>query len=176
MFLDKYKYSKRTKEETTKVIIASIVESIQNAEKDRQQCLFNIINRGRYELTENDENNARSELIVENEKMKIAPLLTQFGIPIHFKVLSVCLKEIVSISKQFPKELIMKYMNWRGKETQVVQIPVCRNKKIFLAMNNRTSFLDELPMNIKGGSKNITIGEVVPWIMERLEVSMRMYS
>jgi hypothetical protein len=168
-FLDEYKYGKRKKEETTKVIIAPIVELIQNAEKDTQQYLFNIVNKSRYESTENDENDVRSELIVEKEKMKIAPLLTQFGIPIHSKVLSVCLKEIVSISKQFPKESIMKYTNWMGKETQVVQIPVCGNKKSFLAMNNhRTRFLDELPMNIKGGNMNITNGEVVHWIMERL--------
>ncbi len=68
MFLDDYKYGKRTKEETNKVIIASIVESIQNAEKDRQRCLFNIVNRGSYKITENDDNDARSELIVEKAK------------------------------------------------------------------------------------------------------------
>ncbi len=67
-FLDDYKYGKRSKEETNKVIIASIVESIQNAEKDKQRCLFNIVKRSRYESTENDESDARSELIVDKEK------------------------------------------------------------------------------------------------------------
>jgi hypothetical protein len=68
MFLDEYKYGKRTKEGNTKVIIVLIVESIQNAEKDRQLFLFNIENRSSYESTENDDNDARSELIVEKEK------------------------------------------------------------------------------------------------------------
>jgi hypothetical protein len=35
-------------------------------------------------------------------------------------------------------------------------------------MNNRTRFLDELPMNTKGGNTNITNQEVVHWTMERL--------
>jgi hypothetical protein len=35
-------------------------------------------------------------------------------------------------------------------------------------MNNRTRFVDESPMNINSGSTNITNGEVVHWIMERL--------
>jgi hypothetical protein len=68
MFLDKYKYGKRTKEDMTKVIIALIVESIQNAEKDRKRCLFNIVNRISYKTTENDDNDARSVLKVEKEK------------------------------------------------------------------------------------------------------------
>jgi hypothetical protein len=62
----------------------------------------------------------------------------------------------------------MKYTNWRGKQTQVVPIPVFSNRKTFLAMNNRTKFIDELPMNIKGGNNNISNSEVVHWVIERL--------
>ena len=56
----------------------------------------------------------------EDQKMRIAPLLTQFEIPLQPKVLSVVLQEIVQIHNRFPNESILQYSNWNGKTTRVV--------------------------------------------------------
>ena len=99
--------------------------------------------------------------------MKVAPLLTQFGIPLYPNVLNVCLKEIVRLSRMFPKYNLMKYTNWNGKDTQLIKIPICTTQKSFLTMNHRTGFIDDLPKNIRGGNETIREEDVVSWILER---------
>jgi hypothetical protein len=45
LFLDDYKNGERSRKETSKVIIALIVESIKHLEKQRHQCLINVMRR-----------------------------------------------------------------------------------------------------------------------------------
>jgi hypothetical protein len=171
LFIDDYKNGKRSREETSKVIIVLIVKSIKQSVKERHQCLINVMSRHRCTSQNNeyDENEANeSELIPEKDKrMKVAPFLTWFKIPLHKEVLSICLKVIVAISKVLQGENITTYTNWRDNQTNVVAIPIWTTKKSFMAMNNKTQFLDYLPLNAKGGKEDVTNQDVVHWILER---------
>jgi hypothetical protein len=168
LFLDDYKNGKRSREETSKVIIALIVESIQQSEKEQQHCLLNIVKNSQTDKHDENQECNKSELVKDKDKkMKVAPFLTQFGIPLHKEILSICLKEIVQVSKAFPKENIMSYTNWKGNKTNVVTILICTSKKSFMSMNNRTRFLDNLPCSVRGEKEEVSNDDVVQWILER---------
>ena len=98
-----------------------------------------------------------------------APLLMHFGIPLKTKVLSVCLKEIVSLSEMFPNENIMNVTYYNGKQSKVIAIPVCSSRQTFMNMNRKSGFLDNLPNDIRGErNKELTNEQVVHWIIELL--------
>ena len=63
-FLNDYKYGKRSREETTKVIVACIVESIETSQQQRHKCLSNVING--IPSTKDDDD----EVLQKNPKMK----------------------------------------------------------------------------------------------------------
>ena len=77
--------------------------------------------------------------------MKLAPVLTQLGIPLNAKVLNVLVKEIMTISHKFPEENIMICNTWKDQTNQLVNIPVCKIKKTFDRINRLRRFIYSLP-------------------------------
>ena len=59
-----------------------------------------------------NENKVLHKQLIENGeyRIKLAPALTQLGIPLNEKVLNILQKEIVTISNKFPEENIIMYI------------------------------------------------------------------
>ena len=60
-------------------------------------------------------------------------------------------------------------MNWKGKCTHLVQLPVCKSKESFVRMNQKKRFVDNLPMQLICRKNNdVSVSSAAGWIMKRL--------
>eukprot|EP00559_Dactyliosolen_fragilissimus_P008851 CAMPEP_0184860392 /NCGR_PEP_ID=MMETSP0580-20130426/5289_1 /TAXON_ID=1118495 /ORGANISM="Dactyliosolen fragilissimus" /LENGTH=422 /DNA_ID=CAMNT_0027357481 /DNA_START=112 /DNA_END=1377 /DNA_ORIENTATION=+ len=107
------------------------------------------------------------EFVDKEEKQKRFGVLESFGIPIHNKVLSLILKEIIMIAKEHPKREINYFENWRGNKQAVVLIPQCKNEQTFERMNRRSNWLDDIPCQIVG-KYSYDPSEAAKWMIQRL--------
>jgi hypothetical protein len=171
-FLDDYKFGRRSKEETTMIIIEAIKESIyEDRKKQLEVFIDKVVNTG---VVDGDDTNSKKEeeLFVDDEtKRKKAPAMTRLGIPLIPDVLRLIMREIAQISNEFADKKIMEYRNWRGRVTNTVQVPVCSNERTFLQMNYKNKFIDMLPQYIRGENIDIDDGDVACWIVKRFAFS-----
>ena len=173
-FLDDFKNNKRSKEETSAIIVESINESIREVNKKKREIFVdNIVRNVRNGDDENSLNIviSKDEIIpdIELRKSKV-PALAYFEIPLHVEVLQLLLREITLLSNLFVDKNIMQFNNWKGKKTHLVQVPVCSNKETFRRMNQKKRFIDNIPNQIIGYNErgNIDEAEVAGWIIRRL--------
>ena len=173
LFLDDFKNGKRSKEDTALVIEASIHESIRNAEKERNSLITRMIMFANSSNDNHDQSCDMNDEVIDElvssdeQKLKMAPCLTQFGIPLQPAILSVCVREIISLSNSFPSANILQYTNWKGEQKNVIPVSVCKNEKSFLRCNRRSKFIDTIPHSItRGTSANEC--DAAEWIMKRL--------
>ena len=173
-FLDDFKNNKRSKEETSTIIVESINESIREVNKKKREIFVdNIVRNVRNGDDENSLNIVinKDEIMpdIELRKSKV-PALAYFKIPFHVEVLQLLLCEITLLSNLFVGKNIMQFNNWKGKKTHLIQVPVCSNKETFRRMNQKKQFIDNIPKQIIGGNErgNIDEAEVAGWIIQRL--------
>ena len=118
-FLDDYKFGRRSKEDTTTIIIEVIKESIKEGRKKELEAFVDKVST--VVGTGDETNNTKEELFLSDElKQKKAPAMTRLGIPLIPDVLRLIMREIVQVSNEFQDKKIMEYRNWRGRVTSTV--------------------------------------------------------
>ena len=102
LFLDEFKIGKKSNQQTLQLIIGTIkasyhqqADSHTSESSKRELLVESVLN-----ITGiREEDNKDVELISDiEEKKKVAPLLTGFGIPLYSKIISVLLWEITKIN------------------------------------------------------------------------------
>ena len=133
LFLDDFKDGKIGKEDISKVIATTILQSIEEIQKKRVEIL-----KAMFQSPEEDEISVGQdeELITDvDEKLRTVPGLTHLGIPLQRNILRVIVRELSVLSNKFPKEGILNYSSFGGVEHSLLQLPVCASKKSFIRMN-----------------------------------------
>lgn len=173
-FLDDYKYDRRSKEETSRIIVESINESVREVTRRKHDMYVRNI------MKNNEANSGGSsdamDIIMKKEMLddielreRKVPVLAHFNIPLHEEVLQLIIREISLLSNMFVDKKILQYVNWKGKLTHLVPIPVCSSAKSFTRMNQRKRFIDDLPKYIAGSFEcRKDNSKVAGWIMKRL--------
>jgi len=68
------------------------------------------------------------EFVSMEEKENRFGVLSSLGVPIHERIISLVLKEIMKLVREHPKRGINTFENWRGNQQSVIVIPQFKNE------------------------------------------------
>eukprot|EP00559_Dactyliosolen_fragilissimus_P008779 CAMPEP_0184856596 /NCGR_PEP_ID=MMETSP0580-20130426/1776_1 /TAXON_ID=1118495 /ORGANISM="Dactyliosolen fragilissimus" /LENGTH=200 /DNA_ID=CAMNT_0027351699 /DNA_START=441 /DNA_END=1039 /DNA_ORIENTATION=+ len=107
------------------------------------------------------------EFVGAEDKQNRFGVLQSFGVPINKTILSLLLREITMLAQEYPKLGINTFENWKGNDQVVVVIPQCKNEATFERMNQKTRWLDDIPMQIVGNSDKMPL-DAAKWMIQQL--------
>ena len=122
--MEDYKYGRRSKEDTIKITLEALNESMDDILKKRRAIFIDKV------VTDDDQRDEEELIQSENTKFMKVPAMVFLDIPLKPTIVQLLLREIVLLHNLFPKKNLMQYENWKGKVSNSISIPVCSNKNL----------------------------------------------
>ena len=173
-YLDDFKSNKVSKQDITELLEKALLESIEQIENKRVELIKDVFRNPVQQQNDDEENTTdkEEELIKGNEeKMKVVPGLARLGVPLQRNILRVIVRELSILSNLFPKEGILNYTSFKGVEHSMLHVPVCKNKKTFIRMDQKRKFIESLPSLICNSNNNNDENQTekaTEWILYRM--------